>query len=287
VAVPILGSQINPEAAAMKEATEKAGIEIVGPFYMSKGTDDEYREVFATISQSGANGLFVGGNAELVTMRQLIVELAAKHRLPAIYAYPVFVEAGGLMSYGTDLMEPLRWAARQIDQILNGANPGDIPFYQPTSQFRYCRDDLPKKLKSFLPKLETRIYANTGDVSARSRQTRHKAALDRFGGQRDNRDRGGCLFENVGHPISDYKNNIGIASSGFARDFRVAIDTPFARKPLDHQVFSLNVAELAKFVKELAIILKAAVFGQIGYWMRWVQYREPIHLLRLHCPCGP
>jgi putative tryptophan/tyrosine transport system substrate-binding protein len=128
----ILGSQINPEAAAMKEATEKASIEIVGPFYMSNGTDDEYREVFATISQSGANGLFVGGNAELVTKRQLIAELAAKHRLPAIYAYPVFVEAGGLMSYGTDLTEPLRWAARQIDQILNGANPADIPYYQPT-----------------------------------------------------------------------------------------------------------------------------------------------------------
>jgi len=116
----------------MLAATEKAGIEVVGPFYMNKGTDDEYREVFATISQSGANALFVGGNAELVTKRHLIAELAAKHRLPAIYAYPVFVEAGGLMSYGTDLIEPIRWAARQIDQILNGAKPGDIPYYQPT-----------------------------------------------------------------------------------------------------------------------------------------------------------
>jgi putative tryptophan/tyrosine transport system substrate-binding protein len=129
----ILGSQINPEeAAAMKEAPEKAGIEIVGPFYMSKGTDDEYRDVFAMISESGANALFVGENAEMVTKRQLIAELAAKHRLPAIYAYRVFVEAGGLMSYGADLLESLRGAARQIDQILNGANPGDIPFYQPT-----------------------------------------------------------------------------------------------------------------------------------------------------------
>jgi putative ABC transport system substrate-binding protein len=128
----IVGVQNNPEAAAMQETTEKAGIGVVGPFYMNKGTDDEYREVFATISQSGANALFVGGNAEQVTKRQLIAELAAKHRLPAIYAYRVFVEAGGLMSYGTDLMEILRRAARDIDQILNGANPGDIPFYQPT-----------------------------------------------------------------------------------------------------------------------------------------------------------
>jgi putative tryptophan/tyrosine transport system substrate-binding protein len=128
----IVGIEKNPEAAAMQKTTEKAGIGVVGPFFMNKGTDDEYREVFATISQSGANALFVGGNAELVTKRHLIAELAAKHRLPAIYAYPVFVEAGGLMSYGTDLMEILRHAARDIDQILNGANPGNIPFYQPT-----------------------------------------------------------------------------------------------------------------------------------------------------------
>jgi putative tryptophan/tyrosine transport system substrate-binding protein len=99
---------------------------------MNKGTDDEYREVFSTISRSGANALFVGGNAELVTKRQLIAELALKHRLAAIYPYRVFVEAGGLMSYGTDLVEILRQAARDIDQILNGANPGNIPFYQPT-----------------------------------------------------------------------------------------------------------------------------------------------------------
>jgi prepilin-type processing-associated H-X9-DG protein len=99
---------------------------------VSKGSDDECREVFATISQSGANALFVDGSAEMSTKRQLIAELAAKHRLPAIYPYRMFVEAGGLMSYATDLIDILRWAARQIDQILNGANPSDIPFYQPT-----------------------------------------------------------------------------------------------------------------------------------------------------------
>lgn len=128
----IVGVEKNPEAPAMLAATEKAGIEVVGPFYMKKGTDDEYREVFATMARSGANALFVGGNAEQVTKRHLIAELATKHRLPAIYTYPVFVEAGGLMSYGTDLTEILRRAAREIDQILNGANPGNIPFYQPT-----------------------------------------------------------------------------------------------------------------------------------------------------------
>jgi putative tryptophan/tyrosine transport system substrate-binding protein len=122
----------SPETAAMQEATEKASIGVVGPFYLNKGTNDEYREVFATISQSGANALFVDGSAELVTKRQLVGELAAKYRLPAIYPYRVFVEVGGLMSYGIDLVEIFRQAARDIGQILNGANPGDIPFYQPT-----------------------------------------------------------------------------------------------------------------------------------------------------------
>ena len=127
----ILIAEKNPEAAVMQETAEKAGLGVVGPFYVNKGSDDEYREVFATMSQSGANALFVAGTAEHVTKRQLIGELAAKYRLPAIYPYPVFVEAGGLMSYGTDLVEVFRQAAREIDQILKGASPADIPFYQP------------------------------------------------------------------------------------------------------------------------------------------------------------
>jgi putative ABC transport system substrate-binding protein len=101
----ILGVQKNPEAAVAKETTEKTGLGVVGPLYVTKGSDDEYREIFATMSQSGANALFVDGSPELVTKRQLIGELAAKYRLPAIYPLRVFAEAGGLMSYGIDLVE--------------------------------------------------------------------------------------------------------------------------------------------------------------------------------------
>jgi putative ABC transport system substrate-binding protein len=127
-----LGVQKNPEAAAIQEATEKAGLGVAGSFYVNKGSDDEYREVLATMSQSGANALFVDGSPEHITKRQLIGKLAAKYRLPAIYPYPSFVEAGGLMSYGIDFVEIFRQIAREIDQILKGANPADIPFYQPT-----------------------------------------------------------------------------------------------------------------------------------------------------------
>jgi ABC-type uncharacterized transport system substrate-binding protein len=128
----ILSVGRSAEAAVMQETTEKAGIGVVGPFYVNKGSDDEYREVFATMSWSGANALFVDDGPEHITKRQLIVELAAKYRLPAIYPFRSFVEAGGLMSYAIDAVEIFRPAAGDIDQVLKGANPADIPFYQPT-----------------------------------------------------------------------------------------------------------------------------------------------------------
>ena len=67
-----------------------------------------------------------------ITKRQLIGELAAQHRIPAVYPFRSFVEAGGLMAYGIDLVEVFRQAARAIDRILKGAKPADLPFYQPT-----------------------------------------------------------------------------------------------------------------------------------------------------------
>jgi putative ABC transport system substrate-binding protein len=64
--------------------------------------------------------------------RKQVVELAAKTRLPAIYAREEFVESGGLMSYGTDLNEHYRRAATYVDKILKGTKPADIPVEQPT-----------------------------------------------------------------------------------------------------------------------------------------------------------
>jgi putative ABC transport system substrate-binding protein len=128
----ILGVQKNPEAAIMQQTAEKARIAVIGPSYVHQGSDEEYRDVFASMSQASADALFVDGSPEHITKRQLIGELAAKHRLPAIYPFRSFVEAGGLMSYGIDLVEIFLRAARVIDQILKGAKPADIPFYQPT-----------------------------------------------------------------------------------------------------------------------------------------------------------
>ncbi len=68
----------------------------------------------------------------LNSLRQQIPRLAAKHRLPAMYAWKWFVEAGGLMSYGPDNSAIWRRAATFVDKILKGAKPADLPVEQPT-----------------------------------------------------------------------------------------------------------------------------------------------------------
>jgi putative ABC transport system substrate-binding protein len=92
----------------------------------------EYQRVFRSMEQDRADALMVSDEAEHRTNRATIVELAAKARIAAIYSYRDFVEAGGLMAYSIDLAELYRHLANLIDKILRGANPGDIPFYQPT-----------------------------------------------------------------------------------------------------------------------------------------------------------
>jgi putative ABC transport system substrate-binding protein len=61
-----------------------------------------------------------------------LVDLAAKHRLPAVYTVKEYVDAGGLVSYGPNLADLFRRAATYVDRILKGAKPGDLPVEQPT-----------------------------------------------------------------------------------------------------------------------------------------------------------
>jgi putative ABC transport system substrate-binding protein len=110
---------------------------LVGPPLERPTNEQEYHRVFAALAQAGAEGLVVNDEPENVTHRRLIVELAARSRLPAIYPFRQFVEAGGLMAYGADLSDNGHRIADMVDQILKGAKPGDIPIYQPT-KFELC-----------------------------------------------------------------------------------------------------------------------------------------------------
>jgi putative tryptophan/tyrosine transport system substrate-binding protein len=105
---------------------------LVGPPLERPTDEQEYRRVFAALAQEGAEALIVSDESENVTYRRLIVELAAKGRLPTIYPFRQFVEAGGLMSYGTDVSDLGHRIADVADKILKGAKPAEIPIFQPT-----------------------------------------------------------------------------------------------------------------------------------------------------------
>jgi putative ABC transport system substrate-binding protein len=77
-------------------------------------------------------GLIVPLSGLAISHRDLIVTLAARHRLPAVYSYRPFITAGGLVSYGPDLVDQYRRAAGYVDRILKGEKPADLPVQAPT-----------------------------------------------------------------------------------------------------------------------------------------------------------
>ena len=77
-------------------------------------------------------GVVVMSPAFMFVHRRAVLDLAASHRIPAIYELQNFVEPGGLMSYGVNIAEMQRRAAVYVDRILKGAKPADLPVEQPT-----------------------------------------------------------------------------------------------------------------------------------------------------------
>jgi putative ABC transport system substrate-binding protein len=92
----------------------------------------DIERVIGSFAREPNGGLVLLPNSESVLHRDLVIALAARHRLPAVYPYRFFVAAGGLMSYDTDLVEQYRQAASYVDRILRGAKPADLPVQAPT-----------------------------------------------------------------------------------------------------------------------------------------------------------
>jgi len=86
----------------------------------------------AAFAKSPNGGLIVLGSPNATTYRELIVSLAARHQLPAVYAQRFYVVPGGLISYGTDFLDQFRRAAGYVDRILKGEKPADLPVQVPT-----------------------------------------------------------------------------------------------------------------------------------------------------------
>jgi putative ABC transport system substrate-binding protein len=89
-------------------------------------------EAFANVVQQRVVGLVIENDAFLNSRRHQIVALAARHKVPAIYAYREHIQAGGLISYGTDVNEMYRQAGIYTGRILKGEKPGNLPVQLPT-----------------------------------------------------------------------------------------------------------------------------------------------------------
>jgi putative ABC transport system substrate-binding protein len=113
-----------------QKAAKQVGISLAGEL-LGGFNEPEYRRVFAAMEQDHVDAIIVSEEVEHITHRRTLVELAAKSRIPAVYAYREFVDLGGLLAYSVDLMDIFRRIANLIDKILKGAKPGDVPFYQP------------------------------------------------------------------------------------------------------------------------------------------------------------
>jgi putative ABC transport system substrate-binding protein len=115
--------------AAIQAVAASLSVE-VNPLNM--GDAGEIERAVAAFAHSTNNGLIVAAGAAAAVHRDLIVKLAARHKLPAVYSERNFVAAGGLASYGPDYIDQFRRAAAYVDRILKGEKPADMPVLTPT-----------------------------------------------------------------------------------------------------------------------------------------------------------
>jgi len=116
----------------LREAAKQIGVALIPAVLEPPYPDTEYRRVFAGLDQDRPDALLVTPAVWNFAHQKLIIDLAEGARLPAIYPSRSFVDQGGLMSYGTGFAEVFRRAASDIAEILGGAKPSDIPYYQAT-----------------------------------------------------------------------------------------------------------------------------------------------------------
>jgi putative ABC transport system substrate-binding protein len=121
-----------PFGRRFTEIANQLGLVLLGPPLGNPIGEEEYRRVVAAMAEQGAEGLVVPPWVENSTHQAIIVELAAKHRLPALYGLDRSVRMGGLMGYATDTHALFRRAAGYIDRIAKGAKPAEMPFYENT-----------------------------------------------------------------------------------------------------------------------------------------------------------
>ena len=127
---------VNPTSPYVEAETAdvKASARVLGRQLrvLNAGTAQEIDAAFATLVQQRAGGLLVSGDPFFDSERDRLVALAARYSVPAIYQWREFATIGGLISYGTSILDAYRQAGVYVGKILKGATPADMPVLQPT-----------------------------------------------------------------------------------------------------------------------------------------------------------
>jgi putative tryptophan/tyrosine transport system substrate-binding protein len=133
VRVALIYNPDNPNSVVYRRISEAASaplaIELIDLPIHSLA---DIERAVANLADRGNGGIFFLPDLTTSTLRDDVVNLVARRRVPAIYSEPFFVKIGGLAFYGADRMEGFRRAAGYVDRILRGEKPGDLPFQQPT-----------------------------------------------------------------------------------------------------------------------------------------------------------
>jgi putative ABC transport system substrate-binding protein len=138
----------RPAAQAVEATAQRLGLQIVMVPVQTPGDLDG---AFAMMVRERVNGFLAVATPLIRSQRVLIAELSLKHRLPGMFGTSDNVEAGGLMSYGADMVDQTRRAATYIDKILKGAKPGDLPVEQASKYELVINLNTAKKLRITIP----------------------------------------------------------------------------------------------------------------------------------------
>ena len=127
---------LNPSNAQAQgqEREAQAAAPVIGRkvLILKAGTEHEIERAFATLVRERAAALLVGGDTFFTSQATLFVVLTARHSIPAVYPFRSFVDAGGLISYGSSLLDAYRQTGVYTGRVLKGEKPADMPIVQPT-----------------------------------------------------------------------------------------------------------------------------------------------------------
>jgi ABC-type uncharacterized transport system substrate-binding protein len=122
----------SERAIYLREANEAARVLGLRLQFFEVGAPADIDLAFSEMTRARVDGLVVWGGAVVLGERRRVVDLAAKNRMPTVFTFQEYVDAGGLMSYGPGLADMSHRAATYVDKIVKGARPGDLPVEQPT-----------------------------------------------------------------------------------------------------------------------------------------------------------